>query len=420
MSPLNSIPRLVILILTVCLRFGWSAIATFEVGEFVIVRNLKWKTDESTRAAVMQLNNSIVKILSQNTRRSERHEFTIQSLEDPSVQLAVPRKKLQHLSRIMVYDYTNCSLDLLMLKIEDLIQDPSNHVVVPRLPLPPANFAKLGKMLKDRYGRLDPPNVLEMIDPLNVLQTTLMTRTLGSWYPRLDANALSQALNFMSKEIPKELKLSMKQKMLEWAMTQDAPTYYTRILKAAWNNVKCTKFAKDSKRNVIMIREMQRILRVIQSNHPCETMRNLDWMLSVKQGIGTKMLKYWLSINDPKKYDKRQQLHVLWKWNDLHPEMEFIDVEVRTVFDVHHRVLVAERVVNLNPRITITSNEQDLRPKRKSCRKKLMHIMHIFHHGEWMLFGKFRLTKITKLLFFTMSMAFGQFVSFKVILPYIM
>ena len=88
------------------LLIGWTAAIDFEVGEYVIVRNLKWKIDESIRDAVMQLNNSVAKFMSHNTHRSERHEFTVQSLEDPPVQLAVPRKKLQHLSRMMIYDYS--------------------------------------------------------------------------------------------------------------------------------------------------------------------------------------------------------------------------------------------------------------------------------------------------------------------------
>ena len=168
-------------ILVLCLFIAFKAIFPFEVGELVIVRNLKLKGDESPesiRAAVTTLNNSIVKITHCDDSRKKRHEVTIQSLEDPSVQLMVPPKKLQHLSRIMVYDYshyTNSSANLMLLTFKELLQDPRN-------------VFNLTALTCD----------------------VLMTRKSGVL--GLDATKLSNALNYLQKHIPNELKYRMKQR----------------------------------------------------------------------------------------------------------------------------------------------------------------------------------------------------------------
>ena len=87
----------------------------FEIGELVIFRNLKLKEDESPesiRAAVTALTNSMVKITNHDDNRQKRTECATQSLEDMSVQLMVPKKKLQRLSRLVVYDYSKSSVNI--------------------------------------------------------------------------------------------------------------------------------------------------------------------------------------------------------------------------------------------------------------------------------------------------------------------
>ena len=338
------------------LLIGWSAAVDFKVGEYVIVRNLKWKTDESIHDAVMQLNNSIAKIMSHNTHRSERDEFTVQSLEDPPVQLAVPRKKLQHLSRMMIYDYSASSHVWMMQKFNELIQNPLNHVCV--LPVPRKSFEHI---IQRRYGHLDHPNVLKL-DKLTC--SILFTRRCE--YSTLGANELSNALQFMSRNIPNVLRSQLKQDMLKWAKRQNGGKYYLRILNADWTRAKCTPFAGDSDRNVIMIHKMREILRVIQSNHQCEAIRNMDWMLPMKRDIGDKVLEYWLSINDPKNHHRRQQLHVFWKWNDVDPKVEFIDIDPRSVFP-------------LNPRVIITTDDNELYPKCNRLRNLMITVSSVLN-----------------------------------------
>ena len=343
-------------ILTLTLYLAVISVSAFEVGEIVIVRNLKWKRDKSVRAAVTALNNSMVKIVDHNTSRSERHEFTIKSLQNPSVHLMVPKKKLQRLSRIMVYDYSNQSAILMMQKFNELIQDPSNHVVV--LPLWPTEF---GTAIKRQCGNLDPPRFLNLIDWTSNI---LMTRKFE--FRPLDASALSKALNYMEQHIPNELERLMKQEMFKWARTQNGTCYYSRILRADWKSLKCTKFAVDCNQNVMIIRKMQDILRVMQSNHPCPSIRNLDWMYSMKHDIGAKVVEYWLGINNPKKYNKKQQLHVLWKWNAVAPGLKFIDVDPQNVF--------GGTKWNPDPRFTITTDDKDLVPEHLPCLYRLMNI----------------------------------------------
>ena len=358
MLPSNSLSQLCIL----CFCIGCLAAINFSVGEVVIARNLKWKKDERIHEAVHRLNNSYVKIISHNTHLEPRKEFTIQLLEDSSIRLAVPKKKLRHLSQIVVYDYSNATFGLLISKFNELADNPLNHVIV--LPFFPNKFCSLLLSGRGWYmwrdSRMQRNHVLNLMERRLEYDNLLFTAKYRANGPPMTATRLWKALHFMEQNIPKELWVAMKQKIIKWAQTQSDPQYF--IIALTCINRKLLEFAVDSNRNLILIRKMQEIVRVIQRKHPRARIRDLDWMSPMKQEIGSKVLEYWLRANDPKIFDQRHYVHVLWKWNDF-ADIEFIDIDPQDVF--HDAALIPKyHGTNFQPRYHITSGDRDLWPKQ--------------------------------------------------------
>lgn len=212
-------------------------------------------------------------------------------------------------------------------------------------------------LLRNRYGHLNDPHILTV----NV-STLQMVRTWKCHYHSLNAHELSKIFNLMAGHIPKELWSAMRQRMLKWARKQDDSKYFTRILNMDWNNGKFLEFAMDSDRNVVIVHKMQDFVRVIQSHHPNDRIRTLDWMLPMKWHICSKVIQYWLNINDPKKYGQRHHLHVFWKWNALDSRVKSIDWNPCDLFDARFGVELGSMKATLRPRVTITSSVRDLGP----------------------------------------------------------
>ena len=199
--------------------------SSFEIGQLAITRNLKWKKDETIREAVHKLNNSYVKIISHNTHLEPRREYTIQLVEDPSVQLAVPKKKLRHLSRIMVYDYSNERVGLLMQKYYELTSNPVNHVIVL-----PFYSAELEGLIQYRYGNIYRNYVWNLVESTYNILFTRRYDIGDINAPILTVAPLRDSLKFIAKHIPNELWVPMKRKLFKWINTKNDPQYYIRLI----------------------------------------------------------------------------------------------------------------------------------------------------------------------------------------------
>ena len=76
-------------------------------------------------------------------------------------------------------------------------------------------------------------------------------------------------------------------------------------------------FAVETDRNAELLQKFLQSIRVLRRN-PSNEMRDIDWLLPAKQEIGERIMKYWVTeINNPKLFEKRQNLHILWKWNGI-------------------------------------------------------------------------------------------------------
>ena len=198
---------------------GSSSASTFEIGGLAIARNLKWKKSEKIRDAVNQLNNSYIKVVGHNTHLEPRRVYTIQLLRDPSVQLAVPRKKLRQLSRIMIYDYSSIHRTMMMAKFNVLIRNPLNHIIV--LPFFDEKLGGMQNAIKTRYGNIGRYYNLKLSDWPLIMLLVKWSDESSSRY--LGANGLKENLYFIKQNIPNVLWSPMKHNLLKWAKTQNDP-----------------------------------------------------------------------------------------------------------------------------------------------------------------------------------------------------
>ena len=170
---------------------------------------------------------------------------------------------------------------------------------------------KLRGMLNN--ARIQQRHILNLMDHQAESDNLLLTSKYGEYAPPVNATRLWKALHFMEQNIPKELGVPMRRETFKRAKTQSDPQYF--IIALTRINRQLLEFAVDSNRNLMLIRKMQDIVRVIQRRHPRARIRDLDWMLPMKQEIGSKVLEFWLRANDPKIFDQRHYIHVLWRWN---------------------------------------------------------------------------------------------------------
>ena len=291
----------VVLLQLIVFLSGLSDFASFDVGKVVIVQKLKPQHDPQLNTLVLRMNNSWVRIIHREEKQGGRHEFTIQLLNDLSVRLRVPRKKLQNLSRIIVYDFSNSFLLMMNRKFMELIG--TKYVMLPSMCQIRGNVKK-SEILRE-------PNVL-------------FTRHWN--VSSLRGVDLKRAINTIHDSIPQNISSSMIKSLLQWVHRMKDP-YFLQLVDLNWNRFYgWDEVAIDGEKNIKFLKRMLDSYRITQ-----QLRGETDWLRPLKRVVGYDILHQWLKVNDPRTFIHSQDVHVLWKWNDLGPGFDYVDMALSDV-----------------------------------------------------------------------------------------
>lgn len=277
---------------------GVRCVDVFDIGNIVIVQKLKPQRDVQLDAIVIQMNNSWVRIIDRENVPGGRHEYTIRLLEDPLIQLRVPRKKLRAFSKLFIHDYSQSSLHSMNRKFWELIDQ--NYVMIP----------SMFQRMKENHWPQKGPNVLFQ-RRLNVFS--------------LSGVVLKRALDSIYYSVPKELAASMLKSLLQWTQHSEDP-YLLQLFDLNWGSLDQWDTVNDCDKNTLFLKRMLNIYRINQGIRGSK-----EWLLPLKKGIGHEIVRQWLELNDPRRFTKSPNVHVLWKWNDIGPGYDYVDMNISDV-----------------------------------------------------------------------------------------